>query len=145
MWSATYRVLNRHNLIVRDSLYREGTMVAVSRMNGDFLNKARVKVVARVVEGEEGYLEPAIRVLNQWDRSDAVAWGHPDYQAGYRWINLSTNAAMEARLYNEIMKEMGEINLYDGRAWKPIPEKRGGGEKIVPSAVNGEKKLEEIW
>lgn len=110
----------KNNLIVRKSLYHDHTLVAVSRMNGDFLNKSRVKVVARIVENEEGYLEPAIRVLNQWDKSDAKVWGRPSHQAGYKWINLSTNSSMEARLYNEVQKELGINNSYSGKAWKPV-------------------------
>ena len=117
---ATHRVLERHSLFVQESQYREGTLVAVSKVNGDFLSKSRVKVVARVVEDEEGYAQPTIRVLNQLDNSDVQTWNHPDYQVGERWINVSANAAMEAQLYNEIQQELGRQNNYSGRAWKPV-------------------------
>ncbi len=117
--AATERVLTRNNLMVQESRYREDTLVAVSQVHGDFLNKTRVKVVARVVESEEGYAEPAIRVLNQWDNSDAKTWNPPVYQAGENWIVLSTNAAMEAKLYNEIQSELGKHNRYQGKAWQP--------------------------
>jgi hypothetical protein len=145
IWTATREVLTRHNLIVKESLYREGTMIAVSQISGDFLNKSRVKVVARVVEGEDGHMEPAIRVLNQWDNSDALVHGRAEYQAGYRWINLSTNAALEAQIYNEIQAQLGRYNPYQGKAWQP-PVK--GGNKVTPATTSltqpGEKQLEEI-
>lgn len=119
VWDATHKVLARNNLVVRDSGYREDTIVAVSKVHGDFLSKSRVKVVARVVEDQHGYWEPHIRVLNQWDNSDARTWGHPDYQPHSQWINLSVNAAMEAQLYNEIQEELGHYNPYAGKAWQP--------------------------
>lgn len=119
VWAATERVLIRNQLMVQESQYREDTMVAVSQVHGDFLNKTRVKVVARVEENDEGYAEPSIRVLNQWDNSEAKTWAQSEYQTGTKWINLSNNAAMEARLFNEIMAELGKRNMYQGKAWQP--------------------------
>ena len=163
VWQATQKVLKRHQFIVRKSLYREGTLIATSRVSGDFLNKSRVKVVARVIANQEGYPDPVIRVVNQWDNSEVTTWGHPDYQARRQWINLSSNAAIEARLYNEIQQEMGLANPYSGRAWQPpksLRNKYGKNAGVVPSVEIiepplperppeepslQEKSLEEIW
>lgn len=125
---ATHKVMTRHNLYVQESQYRENTLVAVSQVRGDFLNKTRVKVVARVVESDEGYPEPSIRVLNQWDNADTKAYHD---QVGERWVNLSTNAAMEAQLYNEIQRELGVSNAYEGKAWQPPQSQRGQKEYSV--------------
>jgi hypothetical protein len=124
--------------MVQESLYRESTLVATSQVHGDFLSKTRVKVIARVTTGEEGYAEPSIRVLNQWDNADAQTRNRPDYQVGESWINLSTNAAMEADLYNEIQTELGKNNRYVGKAWQPVQndEKESQSSvKTVPQAV----------
>lgn len=144
MWRATQKVMAQNNLLVKESLYREGTLVAVSQVNGDFLSKARVKVVARIVEDEEGYLEPAIRVISQWDNSDVQTWGRPDYQAGTRWINAGSNAAMEAKIYNEIQRELGRRNHYQGKAWKPsVAEKEQNVSDIIPSSTETTPAVEE--
>lgn len=118
VWDATHRVLARNELIVRDSGYREDTIVAVSKVHGDFLSKSRVKVIARVID-QDGAWEPKVRVLNQWDNSDARTWGRAEYHDNSQWINLNANAAMEARLYNEIERELGRYNPYAGKAWQP--------------------------
>ena len=120
VYDAAYRVLTRNNLTVRKSLYRENTWVAISREQGDFLNKSRVKIVARVEIDEDGYPDANVVVLNQWDNSDAKVRAHPNYQSRKRWINVSRNAAMEAKIYNEIQSELGRHNLYQGKGYKPV-------------------------
>ena len=145
IWQATQKVLARNNLSVKESLYREGTIVAVSKINGDFLNKSRVKVVARIVEDEDGYLEPAIKVISQWDNSDVNTTGRPEYQPKTRWINLGSNASFEAKLYNEIQQELGKNNYYEAKAWKPpvsssekpLDSSYSLEDDYIPSAIDG--------
>ena len=119
MWDATQRVLVRNKLVVRESDFREDTLIATSKVHGDFLNKTRVKVVARIAEDQDGHWEPRIRVVNQWDNAEAKAWGNPAYQDSAQWINLNSNAAFEARIYNEIMEEIGIYNPYEGKGFRP--------------------------
>lgn len=132
VWQATERVLTRHDLLVQESQYREHTLVAVSQIRGDFLSRSRVKVVARIIEGEEGYAEPNICVLNQLDLGDAHLRIHPDYQTGEKWVNLSRNAHMEATLYNEILQELGVKNTYTGKAWQPPQETKNVETRLYP-------------
>jgi hypothetical protein len=132
---ATRSVLARNGLVVEESAYREDTLVAVSKVRGDFLSQTRVQVVARVELDEHGHWKPRLRVLNQWDNSDVDAWGHPNRQPRNQWINLNANAAMEARIYNQIMEEMGIHNAYEGKAWTPAGAPAERAERPAPKSV----------
>ena len=126
VWVATKEVLERHNFIVRPAGYHEKTLVAVSRVNTNCLNKARVKVVAQIIRDQDGYLEPSIRVVNQMDISDTNFWGHPNTQDNHHWVNLSANESMEAKIYNDIMQLLREENkahkVHKQHEWYKDPE-----------------------
>lgn len=128
VWVASQTVMNRHGLIVKPSKYREDTLVAVSRVQGDFAtNKSRVKVVTRIVQDEDGYYEPSVRVLEQLDSSEVNAWGHSNYQPNHHWVNVGNNASMEATFYNEIMEILNsQTNTYSGQAWQPVMNQEKG-------------------
>lgn len=146
VWIASQTVLNRHGLIVKPSKYREDSLVAVSRVQGDFATmKNRVKVVTRIVLDEDGYYTPNVRVLEQIDVSEVNAWGHSNYQPNNHWVNSANNASMEAKIYNEIMEIVNsQVNTYSGQAWQPVMnQEEGHNEAAVPAEYDSVSKEED--
>lgn len=144
-WVASQTVMHRHGLKVKPSKTREDTLIAVSRVQGDFgTSKNRVKVVTRIVQDEDGYFAPSVRVLEQLDVSEPKAWGHSNYQPNHHWVNVGNNAAMEARLYNEIMDVMaGQVNTYSGQAWQPVTHQEEAPQRSATPTQAGIEKEQE--
>jgi len=115
---ATQEVLNNRGLQVTPSGYEADTMIAVTRVRGDFLSKSRVKVVVKIIENEEGIYEPSVKVLNQLDTSDTSALAHARSQPNNRWVVVGSDPAMEADIFNEIVGLLHGPNPHSGKGWR---------------------------
>lgn len=120
-WQALYKVMKRHFLI-RVSRFEDGYIVATSEMTSPQGIKQRLKVVGQVVEDEDGFFEPQIHVLEQYDMSPTAltARGEAVYSPHYQWRSAGRNHAEEARLVEEVYLEMrgGRGNPQSGEGFQ---------------------------
>lgn len=101
LWDGMVTVLGRH-FVIRESIFREGVIVATSRVNHHGTRKTRSKVTAKIIQDEEGYFQPMVRVTEQVDISVPRPVNPTGTQPQYEWIRVRNNPNLEAKLVNEI-------------------------------------------
>ena len=116
VWQSTYKVMKGHFLI-RISRFEDGMIVATSEIQAPSGTKQRLKVVAQVVEDEDGFFEPQVRVHEQVDTSIVTPFRAAVHSSHYRWRDVGFNHQAEARLVEEIYREMrgGRSNPQTGK------------------------------
>lgn len=118
-WQSLYNVMSRHFLI-RVSRYEDGYIVATSQITAPQGMKQRLKVVGQIVEDEDGFFEPQIHVLEQYDMSVSSAFAEAVYQPKYEWRTAGRNHDAEADLVEEVEIEMrgGRLNPQSGQDFR---------------------------
>lgn len=101
LWDGMVAVLGRH-FVIRESIFREGVIVATSRVHHHGTRKTRSKVTAKIIQDEEGYFQPMVRVTEQVDISVPRPMNPTGTQPQYEWIRVRNNPNLEAKLVNEI-------------------------------------------
>lgn len=101
LWDAMVAVLGRY-FVIRESIFREGVIVATSRVTHHGNQKTRAKVTAKIIQDEEGYFQPMVRVNEQVDISSPRPLNPTGTQPQYEWIRVRNNPNLEAKLVNEI-------------------------------------------
>ena len=114
-WQSLYNVMSRHALS-RVSRYDDGYIVATSQITSGQGVKQRLKFVGQIVEDEDGFFEPQILVLEQYDMSVTSAFADAVYQPKYTWRTAGRNHDAEADLVEEVEIEMrgGRMNPQPG-------------------------------
>ncbi|MEK7486039.1 MAG: hypothetical protein AABZ60_17080, partial [Planctomycetota bacterium] len=101
LWDAMVAVLGRY-FVIRESIFREGVIVATSRVTHHGSQKTRAKVTGKIIQDEEGYFQPMVRVNEQIDISSPRPMNPTGSQPQYEWIRVRNNSNLEAKLVNEI-------------------------------------------
>jgi hypothetical protein len=119
VWQATYKVMKEHYLI-RISRFEDGMIVATSEISAPAGTKQRLKIVAHVVEDEDGFFEPQIRVHQQVDMSVITPFRASVNSSNYRWRDIGFNHRAEAGLVEAVYREMrgGRDNPQTGNAFQ---------------------------
>lgn len=102
LWDACVKVLSEYGS-VKESIYDEGLLVVHSDMTSQFGENLRMVISCKIMQDDEGYFEPTVRVLNQYDRSMTHLYKVSEEQSDYQWTTASFNQKMEVQLYNKIM------------------------------------------
>lgn len=101
LWDAMVAVLGK-DFVIRESVFREGVIVAVSPLNRHGSKKTRAKLTAKIIQDEEGYFQPMVRVVDEMDISEPRPLNPTGSQPAYEWIHLRNNPNLEAKLVNAI-------------------------------------------
>ena len=136
VWQAMYKVL-QERFLIRVSRYEDGYIFATSRVRYEGGLTARVKIVGQVVENEEGFFEPQVRVLEQADLSVPKVHARAIYQPTHQWRNLGFDRGMEVEIANAIEAELlGRKNPFTGspaRNLRPPGEGSSSPERLAPA------------
>jgi hypothetical protein len=103
LWDASLKVLNDYGR-VQESIYDQGLLVVHSQVVPQFGENTRMVISCKIVEDDEGYFEPNVRVTNQYDRSLTHLYKVSEEQPSYQWTSGSFNTRLETEIYNKIMK-----------------------------------------
>lgn len=114
LWDASLKVLNEYG-IIRESVFDEGLLVVTSELKPQFGENLRMVISCKIIQDDEGYFEPLVRVMNQYDGSLTHLYKVSEEQPNYDWTTGSFNPKMEVEIYNKIMDlvERGKNKYHD--------------------------------